>query len=217
MKNIILSMVLSMLFFIDLCAQDIQLGIVKSTIYTEGNELYSSSIDGYKKNEFWGIWSMPLGESKTSSHLPYTNGLDYSSKNIEDYDLNTAWLVPDYGIGQYIEFKLDYMPGNDSGAYQFQGICNIFNGYCKSLALWKANSRVKRLKVYFHGTPICYVDLVDTWHFQSFDISDYLPIDKPKNTSNSINCLRFEIVEAYKGIEYKDVGLSEFLCEGSGN
>ena len=29
--------------------------------------------------------------------------------------------------------------------------------------------------------------------------------------------LKFEIVSVYKGSTYKDVAISEFLCEGAGN
>lgn len=197
--------------------QNTPLGIVESKTYEEGNELYSSSINDYKKNEFWGVWSMPIGECKTSSNLPGFNKVTYVSENIEDYDLNTAWMAPCFGIGEFVEFKIDYFPGYNSKAYQFYGICNVFNGYCKSFALWKENSRVKKLKVYFNNIPVCFVNLIDTWKFQTFDISKFLLTDKFKHISESENILKFEIVEVYKGIKYKDVGFSEFLCEGAAN
>jgi len=216
MKNNIVFSIILVVFFCKSYSQDTTLKVVKSTTFEETNELYSSSIESYKQNEFWGIWSVPVGEGKASYSLPSVNGLDYSYENLEDYDLNTAWMVPNFGIGQYLEFKIDLLD-DDIAAYQFQGITNLFNGYCKSLALWKANSRVKRLKVYLNDVPLCYVDLVDTWHFQSFDISKYLQADKLQNVPKSNNCVRFEIVDIYKGTKYKDVGFSEFLCEGAGN
>jgi len=216
MENTIFSMVF-IFFLLRLNAKEIQLGVVYSKTYKEGNELYSSSIEGYKNNDFWGIWSVPIGECKSSSQLTDINNITFTSENIDDYDLNTAWMVPNYGIGQCIEFTIDYFPGDNSEAYQFYGICDIFNGYCKSLVLWKNNSRVKKLKVYFNKVPVCYVNLIDTWQFQSFDISKYLLIDKFKNISKSKNILRCEIIEVYKGTKYKDVGFSEFLCEGSAN
>lgn len=191
------------------------LGIVESKTFKEGNELFSPSINDYKKNEFWGIWSVPIGESKTSSSLPPNNENTYTSENIQDYDLNTAWMTS--GIGEFIEFKLDYFPGENSKAYQFHGICNVFNGYCKSFVKWTENSRVKKMKVYFNNIPVCFVNLLDTWKFQTFDISKSLFTDKFKQISRPKNILKFEIVEIYKGTKFKDVGFSEFLCEGAAN
>jgi hypothetical protein len=197
--------------------QDKKLALVYSKTYKEGNELFSASIEDYKENEFWGVWSLPIGECKTSSYLPDFNNISYKSVNLYDYDLNTAWMVKDYGINEYLEFKLDFSPGDISKAYQFNGICNIFNGYCKSFSLWKDNSRVKRLKVYFNNIPICFIILIDTWKLQSFDFRKFLFSDKLKQVKNSKNVLKFEIIEVYKGDKYKEVGFSEFLGEGNAN
>mgnify|MGYP000988297934 CR=1 FL=1 len=199
---------------------------VYSKIVNKDNDNYEESLDTYKNSEFWPMWSMPIGIPEASSSLIASGENTYSVKNIIDYDLNTAWVEGDtsYGIGEYFEFTFEFPENTEyAGAYQFYGICNLFNGYCKSEELWKANSRVKKLKVYYNNQFVCYVELCDTWHFQSFDIGKYF-INKRDNKYldakyeiKNGDVLKFEIIEAFKGSKYKDVAISEFLCEGAGN
>ncbi len=199
---------------------------VYSKIVDKGNDNYEESLEAYKNSEFWPMWSMPIGIPHASSALIASGENTYTIKNVIDYDLNTAWVEGDtaYGIGEYFEFKFDFPENTEyAGAYQFYGICNLFNGYCKSKDLWQANSRVKKLKVYYNNQFVCYVELCDTWHFQSFDIGKYF-INRRDNKYMDANfeiknddILKFEIIEVFKGSKYKDVAISEFLCEGAGN
>jgi hypothetical protein len=199
---------------------------VYSKIVDKDNDNYEASLEAYKNSEFWPMWSMPIGIPHASSSLIALGENSYSVKKIIDYDLNTAWVEGDtsYGIGEYFEFTFDF-PENTgyAGAYQFYGICNLFNGYCKSEKLWEANSRVKKLKVYYNNQFVCYVELCDTWRFQSFDIGKYF-INRRDNKYMNANyeikngdTLKFEIIEVFEGSKYKDVAISEFLCEGAGN
>ncbi|MDO9614790.1 MAG: hypothetical protein Q7J86_09735 [Bacteroidota bacterium] len=199
---------------------------VYSKIVDKNNDKYEESLEAYKNSEFWPMWSMPIGIPHASSSLIASDENTYSVKNIIDYDLNTAWVEGGtaFGIGEYFEFKFDFPENTEyAGAYQFYGVCNLFNGYCKSKDLWQANSRVKKLKVYFNNQFVCYVELCDTWHFQSFNIGKYF-INRRDNKYMNANyeikngdVLRFEIREVFKGSKYKDVAISEFLCEGAGN
>ncbi len=212
------------ILIISFCTQgDAQL--IKAKEVDSSNDNYESSLNGYKTSEFWPMWSMPIEIPSASSTLESSKDNNYYVENLVDYDLNTAWVGDsDYGIGDYIEFTFDF-PENTgyAGAYQFYGVCNLFNGYCKSEALWKANSRVKKMKVYYNDQFVCYVELCDTWHLQTFDIGRFF-INKSENKYLNAkyeikngDVLKFEIQEVFKGDKYQDVAISGFLCEEAGN
>jgi len=214
------------IFFLSILFQTKPLPVINSTVVRSPEE-YSTSISAYKKNEFWGIWALPISENYRASSTKTAEGKNvYRVNNLQDYNLNTAWIP---GANTKIANAcLEYIfqfPANTSyaGAYQFQGICNLFNGYCKSQQIWNANSRVKKMLVYYNDIPLCYVNILDTWHFQSFDISRFFKnrrFDKNLDARFEIkngDRLKFEIVESYKGIKYNDVAISEFLCDGAGN
>ncbi|MFN5911136.1 MAG: NADase-type glycan-binding domain-containing protein, partial [Bacteroidota bacterium] len=102
-----------------------------------------------------------------SSCLAAQGNSSYKAKNLFDWDPQTAWVEgkSDYGIGEY--FEVDLILGGS-------GI-SIFNGYQKSYDAWKNNSRVKKIKVYADGQPVCYVELKDLMGYQTFSLPvDYL-------------------------------------------
>jgi hypothetical protein len=200
--------------------------IIKSTI-DKSSDYYESSIDGYKKNEFWGNWAVPISNLIiASSTKPPEGKASYNIKNIQDSNLNTAWVFEpnDSTNNSYFEFTFKF-PSNTSyaGAYQFSGICNVFNGYCKSLKTWTENSRIKKLLFYYNSEPVCYVTLIDTWHFQEFDLSQFFKDHRNRKHLNAKyeirngDKLRFKVIDIYKGSKFKDVAISEFLCEGGTN
>jgi hypothetical protein len=206
--------------------QTIDIPNITATVDKSSDD-YETSIDGYKKNEFWGNWAMPL------SNLVYASTtkrgeekISYDIKNIQDYNLNTAWVFEsgDIANGCYFEFKFNFPPNTAyAGAYQFQGIGNVFNGYCKSPKTWTENARVKKLLVYYNDIPICYVTLLDTWHFQEFDLSKFFRNYRDKKNLNAKyeikngDKLKFKIIDIYKGSKFSDVAISEFLCQGGTN
>lgn len=206
-------------------AQTYNVPIIKSVI-DKSSDSYDTSIEKYKANEFWGMWSVPLSNFVlASSTISSQMKVSYNIKNIQDYNLNTAWVFKlDSSTKSYFEYTIKF-PKNTAyaGAYQFQGICNLFNGYCKSLKTWSENSRIKTLLVYYNDKPVCYVKLLDTWHFQSFDIAKFFKNKRDKKYLNSKyeikngDKLKFEIVDVYKGTKFTDVAVSEFLCEGGTN
>ncbi len=204
--------------------QDLE--IIKSEQIEESDDIYESSIEAYKKNEYWDIWTTPIGKAFSTTELKSNGLINYSIKNISDYDLNTAWIEgkTDFGIGEQFGFTFDFPEDTQYGAvYEFYGIVNLFNGYCKSPETWQQNSRVRKLKVYYNGTPICIVELLDTWHFQHFDIGKFFKYKRDEKYMNAPfeitqdDKLTFEILEVYAGTKYKDVAITEFMAQGAWN
>lgn len=211
-------------FFLKLLPQT--LDTINAEKVDSSSDAYSISIDAYKSNEFWRIWTYPIGDAFVTSELKPQSEINYSIKNISDYDLNTAWIEgkTDYGIGEQFGFIFNFPDNTEyGGAYQFYGIINLFNGYCKSLETWQENSRVKKLKVYYNNSPVCIIKLIDTWHFQYFDISKFFKYKRDKKYMNAPfeikqgDKLVFEILEIYPGSKFKDTAISEFMAEGAGN
>jgi hypothetical protein len=199
---------------------------IVTSVIDKSDGYYEASIDAYKKSEQWDIWSLPISPVFVASSTKTEAGRSYSFKNSQDANLNTAWVAGNSngGVGEYFVCTFQF-PENEgySSAYQFRGICSMFNGYCKSPELWAQNSRVKRLKVYYNNTPLCFVDVVDTWHLQIFDISKFFKnrkfnqnLDAKYEIKNG-DKMKFEIVEVYKGSKYNDLAISEFLCKAAGN
>ncbi len=199
---------------------------IKSKVATQDDYQFASSLDELQNGEKWGFHSRLLGKAETSSWLKSNKGINYGIENIGDFNLKTAWVEGGlgYGIGEYFKFAIIFDPGTQYGSSgQFNGILELFNGYCKSEKIWKQNSRVKRLKMYLNSTPICFIELQDTWQYQSVNVCKFF-----KNFENDQYLdakyvlkegdeLKFEIVDAYAGDRYKDVALSEFVAEGAPN
>lgn len=168
------------------------------------------------KNSEYSSWKLSsyLMSKRTSplvsSSLPQQGNNNYGPSNANDFDLRTAWVFcgPNKGIGEYIEFRFDFPEGiSDTEAREREGEFIIFNGYCKSVKTWEENSRVKKLKVYYNGKAICYIELQDIFYLQACDLRKFFKNRVPAKDDR----LRFEIVEVYKGRKYDDVAISEIL------
>ena len=190
------------------------LSIIKAKQIEKGSDLYEDNIEKYKTNESLRNWTMPIGEPYASSELNGQRSSSYSVKNLMDNDLNTAWIVGS-GIGEKFWFTFN-LPEDE---YVFFGAINLFNGYCKSKALWESYSRVKKLKVYYNDHPFCIVELIDTWHFQFFDIGIFFEFKQAGKSMNGPyeiktgDKLIFEIIEVYPGSKFKGTAISEFMSE----
>lgn len=79
---------------------------------------------------------MPQGFA-SSSKLISNKVSSYETENIHDFDLRTAWVEGDtnYGIGEKIEIDFNF---GKVGILRLTELI-IYNGYSKSLSLWKAN------------------------------------------------------------------------------
>ncbi len=190
------------------------------------SDIHETSIEKYKKNEFWGIWNMPISPKVHGFSINAPERRDtYNIENIQDYNLNTICAFQYNKSEQpYFEYKFDF-PRNTgyAGVYQFTGVCNVFNGNCKSESIWNNYARIKTMLIYYNDKPICYVKLLDTWHFQRFDISKLFTNKRSKTNMNAAyeikngDRLKFEITGIYPGSKYNNIAISEFLCEGGDN
>lgn len=98
----------------------------------------------------------------------------------------------DYGIGEYIEFELDYSSyrSNDYDGW----IIEILNGYVnpEKPHLYKQNSRIKKASVFADGKKV-----------QDVCFNDYVELTNIKIPGN-IQKVKIVIDEVYEGSKYKD-------------
>ena len=136
-----------------------------------------------------------------SSRLKSQGKNDYNEKNLHDLMYNTPWVegVKGYGIGQWVEYTFK---ANNPRITEI----HVVNGYVKSQAAWKNNSRVKRLKVYVNGQPLAILNLEDSRSDQTFEIE---PLTFKQQWT-----MRFEILEVYEGDKFDDTALSEIYFDG---
>ena len=180
---------------------------------------FAKNLEEAQNGELWGYHSGRIGKPSASSTLANQGSFSYDVQNIDDLDLKTAWIQGknDFGIGESFSFRMDYSASHSGYAkvYNFAGMIEAFNGYCKTEKGWKENSRIKTLKLTLNNTPICLIELVDTWKYQKIDLRKFFkePIHFP-NAPFEISdgdVLTFEIMDVYKGTKYKDTALSEFV------
>lgn len=176
----------------------------------------------------WNYWMTPIGNASASSILPGQGEIDYEISNITDFNINTAWVEgkEDYGIGEIITFQFEFDADDPIGyfgaAYNFYGKCYILNGYYKTSKSWEENSRVKKFKVYFNDTPLCYVNIQDSREMQEFDLSEFFANEYTQTNLEKIkvingDLLKFEIVDIYPGTKWKDTAITELIGEAMGN
>lgn len=138
-----------------------------------------------------------------SSQLPKSGQTTYLGSNAFDSNLFTAW-APNTGK-QTVGAKLNV---SFSDAPRITAI-HIWNGYQKWDALWKANARVEKLRLYVDGKPYALLRLQDTRTEQIFTIA---PAIATKGSAPLR--LTFEIVSVYPGSKYQDVLISEIRFDG---
>lgn len=171
------------------------------------SEAYYEAISG-KSN--WYSYSFFNKNVKTSStsHLSETirgNKVEYSpdnlfkfityidhSESVNPYSIPWVEGKDDYGIGEYIEFELDYSSyrSNDYDGW----IIEILNGYVnpEKPHLYKQNSRIKKASVFADGKKV-----------QDVCFNDYVELTNIKIPGN-IQKVKIVIDEVYEGSKYKD-------------
>lgn len=128
---------------------------------------------------------------------------NYKAKNAHDFDHESVWATKGKGIGESL-------------TYTFEGKCprittvKILNGHVKSEAIWKANSRVKKLRMYFNGKPYAILALQDSRTLQCFDVGRL----GYNNVSSLDWTLKFEILEVYPGLKHDDTVIAELYFDG---
>ena len=159
------------------------------------DDLYSGKCSWYCGGEVKSV--------KASSCLPSNGKFNYEGKNAHDFNHESVWATKGKGIGQSL-------------TYTFEGKCprittvKILNGHVKTESAWKANSRVKKLRMYYNGKPYAILALEDSRTLQCFDVGTlgFLDSSKPDWT------LKFEILEVYPGEKYGDTVIAELYFDG---
>lgn len=162
------------------------------TVY---NDLYGCSCSWYCGGSVKSVTA--------SSHLPRIGRFSYEAENAHDFNHETVWATKGKGIGESL-------------TYTFEGSCpritkvKILNGHVKNERIWRANSRVKRMRMYFDGKPIATLSLQDSRSLQTFNVGTlgYHDSTKPDWT------LRFEILDVYPGTRYDDTVIAELYFDG---
>ena len=162
------------------------------TVY---DDLYSGKCSWYCGGEVKSV--------SASSCLSPNNKFDYKGENAHDFSHESVWATKGKGIGESL-------------TYTFEGKCprittvEILNGHVKSEAAWRANSRVKKLRVWYNNKPYAILALEDSRTLQSFDVGilGYNDEAKPDWT------LKFEILEVYPGSKYGDTVIAELYFDG---
>lgn len=218
-KRNLTTKLLFLLIIFSYTAQSQNLAVITSTPAKEGEYSFANSLEELHNGEKWGWHSGKIGSATATSTLEPNSISNYKVENLHDLDLKTAWVEGDsnYGTGESFTFKLtSEEPFNYKN---FDGVIEVFNGYCKSENIWKANSRAKKLKMYYNDIPVCIIELADTWQYQSFTIQKFfvshLYPDAPFNLTEGSR-VKFDIIEVYAGDKYKDVAISEFLTPSYG-
>ncbi len=147
-----------------------------------------------------------------SSYLKGQGTNSYEPRNAHDLSYQNAWVegVDGHGIGEYLAYE--FVPESP----RITEII-VVNGYVKSPATWDANSRVKKLRVYYNDKPIADLNLKDVRASQHFK---FQPIGYEERTDfNSLKLkapwtLKFEILEVYEGTKYSDTAISEIYFDG---
>lgn len=147
-----------------------------------------------------------------SSYLSEQSGINYHPKNAHDFNYKSVWVEGSKGngIGESLTY---HFPAN------LPRITSIIiaNGYVKNKTAWLANSRVKKLKVYWNDNPLAILNLKDIRAEQKFrfePIGYTLKLDNDKLKIKDQWTLRFEILDIYPGIKYEDVVISEIFFDG---
>ena len=148
-----------------------------------------------------------VGRITASSSLQSQGKYSYGAENLHDFDHETAWVEgkEGYGIGEYITYEFPYRSPRVT-------TINIHNGYVKSDQAWLANSRVKKLKVYYNDVPYAILLLENSRSLQWFDVGVLGNHPSPKNAK--VWTLKFEILEVWPGTKYKDTAISDIYFDG---
>jgi len=134
-------------------------------------------------------------EIRSSSSDLFDDGILYESTNVFDQNPKTAW-VPESRDKNGIEEWLDiiFYPKRIINSLQ------IINGYAKSETIYRANNRVKRLKITFDDGSSIEEELKDgQMGFQKIKFIN----------AKKIGHLRILIEEVYLGSKYHDTCISE--------
>jgi|GEM_PF-1088275 len=152
-------------------------------------------------------------EVSSSSSLTSNSNYSYGAQNLSEVNLEpgtgkqVAWVegVDGPGIGERIHFKI-VAPRAKWEAWSLNAEFQIVNGYAKDPETWKANNRVKRLKMSRNGHHLADIQLQDIPNVQRIRFSDLVEGGILKIGDE----ITFEILEVYRGLRYDDTAITYF-------
>jgi hypothetical protein len=129
----------------------------------------------------------------------------YEGYHAHDLSLRYAWVegAAGQGEGEYLEYR--FHPESPRITH-----IKVYNGYVKSEKAWRANSRVKVLRLHVNGKPLARMHLTDTRAEQVFALPE--PLGRLGNRQDLR--LRFEIESVYPGERYEDTAIIEIFFDG---
>lgn len=129
-------------------------------------------------------------------------GSTYLPTQAADSRLSTAWVegAEGDGIGERLTFTFS------PHSWPVSEI-KIVNGYAKNEKVWRANSRIRKLKVLHNGQWVYTLQLADIRDLQVFLLPDTLGTPSGKAPWT----LSFEILEVYPGSKFSDTAITEIL------
>lgn len=144
-----------------------------------------------------------------SSELRPQGRLSYSAKHAHDLSSKTAWIegVPGHGIGESLVYH--FPPENPRIT-----TITIINGYARTVKVWRENSRVKRLLMYFNDEPFAMLNLEDSRYEQSFKFEPLGHMDRDNLETKPWWTMKFEIIDVYEGDKYDDTAITEIYFDG---
>lgn len=163
--------------------------------------------DGFSTGEEGCSWYCAGGPSGifASSTLKSQGSNAYEATNIHDFTLKTAWVEGESGLGIGEEIVFEFQMPETLKVTTLE----IYNGYCKSEQIWKANGRVKSFGLYINSKYRGKLNLDDSYYCQKFKIGSFGCRKGEKMT------IGLKIIEVYPGDE--DVAISEINFDGTGD
>ena len=153
----------------------------------------------------WDLHCSHVVEVMASSTAKPEGKHRYDARNLVDGNLGTVWVegVKGLGVGEWVEYSFISVTPDS----RHDGSWAFFNGYNSSEALFKANARVKKLRVSYNGRDIADVEVLDVRSMQLFDLGTLPEFNQMKKGDK----VRFKILEVYPGTKYEDTVITELM------
>ena len=166
----------------------------------------ANKVDGETSKDFGGCSFACASSWKTrvSASISPKGALRYDASRLSDLDGSTAWASK--GKGEWLEVVFEGKKDVASWTAPLRGF-RVVNGYAKSPAAWRANSRVRSMRLDYNGRSRCRVTLLDTPDVQS--------VTFPEIAVHAGDRLRLTIDEVYPGASSPDTCISEIIFDGA--
>lgn len=142
--------------------------------------------------------------TEASSMLDPIGDIKYSSSNVHDYSLLTAWVEGETGDGIGESVTISFKSGNPRATQIL-----VYNGYQKSKEAYYSNGRAKVLTLFINDIEYGILQLEDSPRPQQFNIE----LTTVLNSDDELQ-FKFRIDEVYRGELYQDTAISEINFNG---